>query len=109
MAASVQWYRNVRASVCDSWLQVAIVAYQVYAQGRKKREWMKKAFPELPCKVFLCLISYNWVPVATFSCNGDHKKWVFSFFTCMVEGERKRGLGMDIELANQEFPCNAIV
>lgn len=34
---------------------------------------------------------------------------VFSFSACLAEGEREKGLGMDVELASQEFLCNTSV
>lgn len=34
---------------------------------------------------------------------------VFSLSACLAEGEREKGLGMDVELASQEFLCNARV
>lgn len=60
---------------------------------------MKKAFPEPSCKLShasLAITRFFWQPIAEMKT----KKIVFSFFAYVVEGERKRALGVDVELAS---------
>lgn len=109
MAATVQWFRSIRAIVCDSCLQIAVVALLSLYSNQKLGTRDANSFPEGSWKLFICFVSHNWDPMATLSCNGDQKRGVFSLPACLVEGERKKELAMDVELASQQFLCNASV
>ena len=56
--------------------------------------------------VSLAIIGIHWQPLATME---TRKGEYLVFLLVWIEGERKKGLGMDVELASQQLLFNASV